>query len=444
MFHTRCPRFIGDICVNEEPPLREVEPGHLWRCHHSLEALRELQKTAPPMRQDGGAGGNGAVPAAARPQAAATDAPAAEARRPTPAAEAPARRAAPGRRARTSRDMRTRAAVLERTGAPLEVVELDLAPPQPGEVLVRLRASGVCHSDLNAIDGTAETRCPAVLGHEGAGVVEAVGAGVGARPGHPRGAVVAAVLRRVRGVPARAAAPVPRGLGRRWPRGGLLDGTPRLSRDGEPVYHYSFLSTFAERTVVPAKCCIPIPDDVPFDVAALVGCAVTTGTGAVWRTAGVRPGDRVAVFGCGGVGLSAVLGAVAAGARPDRRRRRGVRASSRPRWRSARRTRSRGRAAPRRRPSACGRRRGGGVDYAIEATGRTEAARAAFLSTRARGAAVLIGIPAADAELSFPALLDPADGAARARLGLRVGAAGARLPGAARRSTGAAGSRSTA
>ena len=79
--------------------------------------------------------------------------------------------------------MRTRAAVLERTGAPLEVVELDLAPPQPGEVLVRLRAGGVCHSDFNAIDGTAETRCPAVLGHEGAGVVEAVGPGVALAPG---------------------------------------------------------------------------------------------------------------------------------------------------------------------------------------------------------------------------------------------------------------------
>src|SRR5437762_6828967 len=81
--------------------------------------------------------------------------------------------------------------------------------------------------------------------------------------------------------------------------GGLLDGTTRLSRDGERVYHYSFISSFAEATVLPERSCVRIPADVPFDVAGLVGCAVTTGVGAVWRTAGVRPGDRVAVFGCG-------------------------------------------------------------------------------------------------------------------------------------------------
>ena len=98
--------------------------------------------------------------------------------------------------------------------------------------------------------------------------------------------------------------------------GGLMDGTTRLSRDGEPVYHYSFLSTFAEACVVPEKSCVVIPKDIPFDVAGLVGCAVTTGVGAVWRTAGVRPGDRVAIIGCGGVGLSALMAAVAVGAEP--------------------------------------------------------------------------------------------------------------------------------
>ena len=184
--------------------------------------------------------------------------------------------------------------------------------------------------------------------------------------------------------------------------GGLLDGTPRLSRDGEPVYHYSFLSTFAERTVVPAKCCIPIPDDVPFDVAALVGCAITTGTGAVWRTAGVRPGDRIAVFGCGGVGLSAVLGAVVAGAHPivvvdvaseKLEAALSLGATHAVEWAGG----------PEETAERVWATAGGGVDHAIEATGRTEAARAAFLSTRARGAAVLIGIPAADAEVSFPA-----------------------------------------
>ena len=188
--------------------------------------------------------------------------------------------------------------------------------------------------------------------------------------------------------------------------GGLLDGATRLSRDGEPVFHYCFLSTFAERAVVPARCCIPMPDDVPFDVASLVGCAITTGTGAVWRTADVRPGDRVAVVGCGGVGLSAVLAAVAVGADPivavdvtpeklEAAMRLG--ATHAVQWSGG----------PDETAEAVRAISGGGVDYAIEATGRTEAARAAFLSTRARGAAVLIGIPAADAEISLPALSIP-------------------------------------
>ena len=220
-------------------------------------------------------------------------------------------RRAPARR----RALKVRAAVLERVGARLEVTELDLDPPGPGEALVRLHASGVCHSDLNAIDGTAATRCPAVLGHEGAGVVEQVGEGVALAPGTrvvlswlPACGHCEQCLRELSHLCTTA-----------WTEmasGGLLDGRPRLSRAGEPVYHYSFLSTFAERTIVPAACCIPIPDGVPFEIAALAGCAVATGTGAVWRTAGVAPGDRVAVIGCGGVGMSALLGALAVGAHP--------------------------------------------------------------------------------------------------------------------------------
>jgi alcohol dehydrogenase len=286
-------------------------------------------------------------------------------------------------------------------GAPLEVTELDLAPPAAGEVLVRLRASGLCHSDLNAIDGTAETPCPAVLGHEGAGVVEAVGPGVALAPGTP---VVLSWLPACgdcsecrRGLPHLCASA--------WAAmatGGLLDGTPRLSRDGEPIFHYCFLSSFAERAVVPSRCCVPIPPGVPFEVAALVGCAVTTGTGAVWRTAGVRPGDRVCVLGCGGVGMSAVLGAVAVGAAPivavdvaDEKLELALSlgATDAVRWTgSAEETAELVVSAS-----------AGGVDYAIEATGRTEAGLAAFLSTRPRGAAVLIGIPRADAVLSLPA-----------------------------------------
>src|SRR5207302_9264633 len=164
--------------------------------------------------------------------------------------------------------------------------------------------------------GTAETRCPAVLGHEGAGVVEAVGAGVTrVAPGDH----VALSWAPSCGHCAECLRDLPQLCSTAWPamgEGGLLDGTTRLSRDGEPVYHYSFISSFAEACVLPERSCVPIPRGVPFDVAGLVGCAVSTGVGAVWRTAGVRPGERVAVFGCGGVGLSAVLGARAVGASP--------------------------------------------------------------------------------------------------------------------------------
>jgi len=281
-----------------------------------------------------------------------------------------------------------------------------LAPPGPGEVLVRLHASGVCHSDLNAIDGTAETRCPAVLGHEGAGVVEGLGEGVrGLAPGTrvvlswlPACGHCEECLRELSHLCTTA------WLG--MASGGLLDGQPRLSRAGEPIYHYSFLSTFADRAIVPAACCVPIPDGVPFEVAALAGCAVVTGTGAVWRTAGVGPGDRVAVIGCGGVGMSAVLGAVAVGAHPvvavdvsqDKlAAAEALGASHAIAWAgTAEATAEQVLAAS-----------GGGVDYAIEATGRPEAALAAFLSTRARGAAVLIGIFAAGATITLPALPIP-------------------------------------
>jgi Zn-dependent alcohol dehydrogenase len=302
--------------------------------------------------------------------------------------------------------VRIRGVVLEATGGPLTPAELDLAPPAAGEVLVRLGASGVCHSDWNAVDGTAGNPCPCVLGHEGAGVVEGIGEGV---TRVEIGDHVALSWTPSCGECDECRRDLPQLCSTVWPAmgtGGLMDGTPRLSRDGQPVFHYSFLSTFAEACVVPERSCIPIPRDVPFDVAALVGCAVTTGVGAVWRTAGVRPGDRVAVIGCGGVGLSALLAAIAAGAEAvvavdaaasklDVARSFG--ATDAFLWQGdAQSTADAVREAT-----------GGGVDYAIEATGRPEAMEAAFLSTRARGAAVLIGIPRADAVLSLPATTIP-------------------------------------
>ena len=298
--------------------------------------------------------------------------------------------------------MRIRAALLPETGAELRLAELELAPPGPREVLVRLHASGVCHSDQNAIDGTATTRCPAVLGHEGAGVVEAVGPGTTlVSPGDR----VALSWAPYCGVCESCLRDLPQLCQAAWPAmdvGGLMDGTTRLSMDGQPVYHYSLLSTFADRAVVPEKACVQIAADTPFAIAALVGCAVTTGVCAVWRSAGVRPGDRVAVVGCGGVGLSAVMGAAAAGAGSitavdislaKAQAALEFGATGAVEWQGT----------PQATGEAVQEQTGGGVDFAFEATGRPEAMLAAFLSTRQRGAAVLIGIPAEDAVLPLPA-----------------------------------------
>jgi Zn-dependent alcohol dehydrogenase len=302
--------------------------------------------------------------------------------------------------------VRIRAAVLAETNARLTIEDLDLAPPRPGEVLVRLHASGVCHSDLNAIDGTAETPCPAVLGHEGAGIVEAIGAGV---VRVVVGDHVALSWAPYCGRCAQCLRGLEHLCGAAWPAmgaGALMDFTSRLSQEGRAVHHYSFISSFAEACVVPEASCVPVQRQVPLDIAGLVGCAVTTGVGAVWHTARVRPGDRVAVLGCGGVGLSAVMGAAALGAAPiiavdvseaklaDALE---LGATDALLWtESAEAT-----------AEAVQRASDGGVDYAIEATGRPEVSRAAFLSTRTRGAAVLVGIPRNDAELCLPALSIP-------------------------------------
>jgi S-(hydroxymethyl)glutathione dehydrogenase / alcohol dehydrogenase len=298
------------------------------------------------------------------------------------------------------------AALLPAAGTPLRVVELELAEPGPGEVLVRLHASGVCSDDLNVLDGTVDVPSPVVPGHEGAGVVEQVGEGVDELT---PGAHVALSWAPYCGRCEECLRDLPHLCGTAWPlmlRGGLLDGTTRLRFGGAPVHHYCFLSSFAERAVVPARSCIPIPDDVPFEVAALLGCAVTSGVGAVWHTAGVRPGERVAVFGLGGTGLSAVLGAIAAGASEvvavDARTARLERASS---LGATQLVRFEG--DPDGVGEAVADAAGGGVDYAVETSGRPASMRAAFLSTRKRGAAVLAGIPRADAELRIPALSIP-------------------------------------
>jgi len=210
---------------------------------------------------------------------------------------------------------RVRAAVFHGAGRPVQVIEVELAPPGPGEVEVAIAAAGVCHSDLHIVLGDWPHPAPVVLGHEGSGIVTATGAGVTSlSPGdHVVLSWVPACGRCRycrRGRPAQcqlAAEVVAAG-------GVLLDGTSRLRIGGEPGYHYLGVSSFAERAVVPESGAVRVREDAPLELAALVGCAVATGVGAVRNTAGVYPGATVAVIGCGGVGLSCVQGARLAGA----------------------------------------------------------------------------------------------------------------------------------
>ncbi len=200
--------------------------------------------------------------------------------------------------------------------APLEIVELELEPPGPGELLVEVRAAGLCHSDLSVIDGSRPRVMPMALGHEAAGEVVEVGPGVDSlRIGDH--VVLAFVPSCGHCGPCRSgrAALCEPGAAANH-KGTLLSGAIRLrDGDGQPIHHHLGVSAFSERIVVSERSAVKVPPDLPWEVAALFGCAVLTGTGAATRRAGIVPGERVAVFGLGGVGLAAVLGALVAGAR---------------------------------------------------------------------------------------------------------------------------------
>lgn len=219
--------------------------------------------------------------------------------------------------------MNVRGAVLREMGRPapyaasrpLEIVELELAPPGPGEVLVRVGAAGLCHSDLSVIDGSRPRVMPMVLGHEAAGEVVEVGPGVDElAPGdHVVLAFVAACGHCPPCVAGRAALCEPGAAAHA--AGTLLGGERRWGDlDGRPLNHHLGVSAFAEHIVVSARSAVRVRPDLPFEVAALFGCAVLTGAGAVLHSADVQVGESVAVFGLGGVGLAALLGALAAGA----------------------------------------------------------------------------------------------------------------------------------
>jgi alcohol dehydrogenase len=218
--------------------------------------------------------------------------------------------------------MKIRAAVLEEIGRsgpyvdtkPLTVCEVDLAPPQVGEVLVRVAAAGLCHSDLSVINGDRPRPVPMVLGHEGAGVVEEVGEGVtDLVPGdHVIFVFVPSCGHCGPCQTGRPALCEPGAASNG--KGELLGGGSRLSRDGERVAHMIGVSSFATHAVMSRRSLVKIDREVPLTIAALMGCAVLTGAGAVFNMGAVEPGGTTAVVGLGGVGLAAVLGAVAAGA----------------------------------------------------------------------------------------------------------------------------------
>lgn len=208
-----------------------------------------------------------------------------------------------------------RARVFVEAGGALTDEELLLSPPGEGMVRVRVRASGVCHSDLHVVEGEWSVPSPLVLGHEGAGVVETIGPGVsGLEPGDHVILSWFSPCRRCRQC----------ARGRVW----LCTGTSALEHllpggrtgfyrdDGSPVRSFLGLGTFAEAVVVPESAAVPVSSDVPFPIAALIGCSVTTGVGAVVNTAGVRPGDGAVVIGCGGVGQAILMGLNLVGAEP--------------------------------------------------------------------------------------------------------------------------------
>ncbi len=212
--------------------------------------------------------------------------------------------------------MKINAAVLHAPHSPFVIEELTLDEPRQGEVLIKIAASGVCHSDYHLVSGATNHPLPVVPGHEGAGVVESIGPGVmRVQPGDhvtlnwaPDCGHCFYCLRGKPNLCETFIEPI-------W-AGVMLDGTPRLHKNDQPVYHFSGLATFAEYAVVPQESCVPIRKDVPLKVAALVGCAVATGVGAAMYTAQVRSGEGVVVFGCGGVGLNILQGALLCGAYP--------------------------------------------------------------------------------------------------------------------------------
>ena len=206
--------------------------------------------------------------------------------------------------------IKSRAAVAFGPNEPLKIVEIDVEPPKAGEVLVRIVATGVCHTDAYTLSGQdSEGVFPCVLGHEGGGIVEAVGEGVtSVKVGDhviPLYTAECGECKFCKSQKTNLCSSVRATQG----KGLMPDGTTRFSYNGEPIYHYMGCSTFSEYTVLPEVSVAVIPKEAPLDKVCLLGCGVTTGIGAVLNTAKVEEGATVAIFGLGGIGLAAIIGA---------------------------------------------------------------------------------------------------------------------------------------
>lgn len=297
--------------------------------------------------------------------------------------------------------MQAKAAVLYEAGTPLRLEEVEVLPPQHGEVLVRMYAGGVCHTDLHVMKGELVMPLPIIMGHEGSGIVECVGDGVtSVQPGDhviPLWRVSCGTCEYCTG-----GRPALCDVGTQMRVTGLMpDGTTRFRVNDTPIRHFCGVSTFAQLSTMPEAAVVKIPSDFPLDKAALVGCGVITGVGAVVNAAKVKMGSSVAVFGCGGIGLNAVQGARLVGALTI------IAVDVAPQkleYAQQMGATHLVNAAQEDPLAAIKELTGGrGVDYAFEAIGRTTTIEQAYAATRKMGTCVVIGVTRADARVSINA-----------------------------------------
>ena len=289
---------------------------------------------------------------------------------------------------------------------PLQLEEVELLAPRAGELRVRIEAGGVCHSDLSVVDGSRVRPLPMALGHEAAGVVEEIGPGVGdVRVGdHVVLTFVPSCGRCAECSAGRPALCIPAALANG--SGALLHGPSLLrDREGKPIHHHLGVSGFARHAVVARESAVVVPPDIPLATVALFGCAVLTGAGAVLNTAGVRPGQSVAVFGLGGVGLASVMGAAVAGAWPivavdpvEKKRTLALELGATHAF------------APEEAEKAVKDLTGGGAEVGFEAAGVPAVLESAFRATRRGGTTVAMGLPHPSRTLSLPALAFAGEG----------------------------------